>query len=247
MSKSKGNVIDPLDVAKKYSADTLRIFLVSIASPDRDSAWSSTGIESMHKFIKKFFNYCENIKQGKSSSKIESKINKLIKEVTENISSLQYNLAIIKLRQFFETANEEKEISRKDLESFVKLMSPFCPHITEELWHNLGNKTFVSKETWPIADESKINLKLEEQEKAVDKTVGDIVSILNILKEKNNKEASKVYVYVMPNELESYNEDVLTKRASKPVKVFAVNDKNKYDPEGKSSKAKPGKPGIFVE
>ncbi len=247
MSKSKGNVIDPLDIAKKYSADTLRIFLVSIAAPDRDSAWSSTGIESMHKFIRKFFNYCESVKQGKSSSKIESKINKLIKDVSENISSLQYNLAIIKLRQFFETASEEKEISKKDLESFVKLMSPFCPHITEELWHKLGNKTFVSKETWPISDESKINLKLEEQEKAVDKTVGDIVSILNILKEKNNKEASKVYVYVMPNELESYSDEVLTKRASKPVKVFAVNDKNKYDPEGKSSKAKPGKPGIFVE
>jgi hypothetical protein len=51
----------------------------------------------------------------------------------------------------------------------------------------------------------------------------------------------------MPNELENYNDEVLTKRASKPVKVFAVNDKNKYDPESKSSKAKPGKPGIFVE
>jgi len=247
MSKSKGNVIDPLDVAKKYSADTLRIFLVSIAAPDKDSAWSSTGIESMHKFIKKFFNYCENVKQGKSSPKVESKVNKLIKEVSGDLQSLQYNLAIIKLRQFFDVANEEKEISKKDLESFVKLMSPFCPHITEELWHKLGNKTFVSKESWPICDEKKIDNKLEEQEKIVDKTVGDIVSILNIIKEKSNKDASKVYVYVMPNEIEVYNNEVLTKRTGKEVIVFAVNDKKKYDPEGKSSKAKPGKPGIFVE
>jgi len=89
MSKSKGNVIDPLDVSKKYSADTLRIFLVSMASPDKDSAWSSTGIESMHKFIKKFFVYSQNAKLGVSSLRVQSKINKLIKETTQDLEKLQ--------------------------------------------------------------------------------------------------------------------------------------------------------------
>ncbi|NMB66648.1 leucine--tRNA ligase [Candidatus Woesearchaeota archaeon] len=247
MSKSKGNVIDPLDVSKKYSADTLRIFLVSMASPDKDSAWSSTGIESMHKFIKKFFVYSQNATLGVSSLRVQSKINKLIKETTQDLEKLQYNLAIIKLRKFFDIILEEKEIAKKDLENYIKLLSPFCPHIAEELWHKLGNKTFISLESWPVADESKINEKLEEQEKTFDKTVGDIISVLNILKEKNNQEAKKVYVYVMPNELEIYNEEILTKRIGKPTKVYAVNDKDKYDPQGKSSKAKPAKPGIFVE
>jgi len=247
MSKSKGNVIDPLDVSNKYSADTLRIFLVSLASPDKDSAWSSTGIESMHRFIKRFFNYCENTKLGKSSSKLESKVNKMIKEVTQDIESLQYNLAIIKLRKFLDIALEEKEIAKTDLENYIKLISPFCPHISEELWHKLGNKTFVSLESWPIADESKINAKLEEQERIVDKTVGDIISIINILKEKNGKEPEKIYVYVMPNELDNYNEEIMTRRVGKQVKIYGVNDKNKYDPQGKAGKAKPGKPGLFVE
>lgn len=247
MSKSKGNVIDPLDVSKKYSVDTLRTFLVSIASPDRDSAWSNTGIESMHKFIKKFFNFCENVKLGKSSPKIESKVNKLIKDVSQDLELLQYNLAIIKLRKFLEVIDEEEEICKKDIESYIKLMSPFCPHITEEIWHKLGNKTFISKENWPIADEKKINLKLEEQEKILDKTIGDILSVVNILKEKQNKETNKVYVYVMPNEIGFYDNETLTKRVGKEVKIFAVSDKNKYDPENKSSKAKPGKPGLFIE
>jgi leucyl-tRNA synthetase len=218
-----------------------------MASPDKDSAWSSTGIESMHKFIKKFFVYSQNAKLGVSSLRVQSKINKLIKETTQDLEKLQYNLVIIKLRKFFDIILEEKEIAKKDLENYIKLLSPFCPHIAEELWHKLGNKTFVSLESWPVADESKINEKLEEQEKTFDKTIGDIISVLNILKEKNNQEAKKVYVYVMPNELEIYNEEILTKRVGKQIKVYAVNDKNKYDPQGKSSKAKPGKPGIFVE
>jgi leucyl-tRNA synthetase len=247
MSKSKGNVIDPLDVSKKYSADTLRIFLVSMASPDKDSAWSSTGIESMYKFIKKFFNFYKTIKINKSDKKIESKYNKLIKEITLDLEKLQYNLAIIKLRKFFDILENEKEVSKDVLEGYLKLIAPFCPHIAEELWHNLGNKTFVSQENWPIVDESKIDEKLEEQEKILDKTIGDIISIINILKEKQNKNCEKVYLYVMPNELEIYDEGILNKRVLKQVKVYAVNDKNKYDPENKSNKAKPGKPGIFVE
>jgi leucyl-tRNA synthetase len=247
MSKSKGNVIDPLDVSKRYSADTLRIFLVSMASPDKDSAWSSTGIESMYKFIKKFFNFYKTIKINKSDKKIESKYNKLIKEITLDLEKLQYNLAIIKLRKFFDILENEKEVSKDVLEGYLKLIAPFCPHIAEELWHNLGNKTFVSQENWPIVDESKIDEKLEEQEKILDKTIGDIISIINILKEKQNKNCEKVYLYVMPNELEIYDEGILNKRVLKQVKVYAVNDKNKYDPENKSNKAKPGKPGIFIE
>ena len=80
----------------------------------------------------------------------------------------------------------------------------------------------------------------------VDKTVSDIANILKIINEKGGK-ASKVYLYVMPNEEGIYSEDLLSAKVGKIVKVFKVNDKDKYDPENKSKKAKPGKPGIFVE
>ena len=247
MSKSRGNVVDPLDMIKKYSCDTLRIFLVSIASPDSDSMWSDTGIESMHKFIKKFVDYYSDVKIGKSSAKVESKINKAIKEITEDIEKFRYNLAVIKLRGLLDVFTNEKEIGKKDLENYLKLISPFCPHIAEELWSKLKNKEFISLEKWPVCDEKKINEKLEQLEQAAEKTINDIQNVLRIIKEKQGKEGEKIYLYVMPFELSGYNNEDLTKRIQKPVKVFAVNDKNKYDPENKASKAKPGKPGIFIE
>lgn len=244
MSKSRGNVVDPLDVIKKYSADTLRIFLVSVASPDKDSSWSDTGIESMHKFINKFINFTSEIKKGKSSEKIESKINKAIKEVTKDIEEMQYNLAIIKLRQLVDSASEEKEISKKDLEKIVKLISPFCPHITEELWEKLGNKSFVSLEKWPEFDEKKINEKLEQQEKIVDSLINDINNVLKIVGEKK-----KVFIYTLPNEKEIYKSEIdsIKKRTNLDVFVYAVNDKDKHDPENKSKKAKFNRPSIYLE
>ena len=85
MSKSRGNVIDPLTMTEKYGADTLRLFLVSIASPDSDFVWSQEGIEGMHKFIRKLFEYFSNVKVRKSNSRIESKIHSVLKSVTEEI------------------------------------------------------------------------------------------------------------------------------------------------------------------
>jgi len=247
MSKSKGNVILPDEVSKKYGMDTARLFLMSQASPEKDTNWSESGIEGSLRIVNKIFNYFENAKFGKSSAIIETKTNKAIKEVNEDIENFRYNFAIIKLRALFEAMENEKEISKKDAESFLKLLHPFCPHITEELWHKLGNKTFISLESWPAADESKINEKLEEAEKNADKTVSDILNVLKIIKEKTGKDGEKIYLYVMPFELAGFNAGAVSKRVGKEVKIFAVNDKNKYDPEGKSSKAKPGKPGIFVE
>ncbi|MBI2632756.1 leucine--tRNA ligase [Candidatus Pacearchaeota archaeon] len=245
MSKSRGNVIDPLEISKKYGTDALRLFLVSMTSPDKDFAWSSAGIESSFNFVMKLVKYSENVKLGKSSKKLEHKANTAIREVTNNIESLKYNFAIIHLRSLLDSL--EDEIAEKDLKSIIKLVAPFCPHIAEELWSNLGNKDFITLERWPEVDESKIDTKIDEQEKAFKKTVDDIFNVLKIVKEKKGKESIKVYLYVLPNENEGYNSEMLSKRIGKEVIVFAVNDKKKYDPEGKAGKAKPGKPGIYAE
>jgi len=245
MSKSRENVIDPLVVSEKYGVDTLRLFLVSMASPDKDYSWSSTGIESMNRFVVRAYNFFDDLKIGKSSEKQEHKINKFVKEVTSCIEDVQHNLAIIKLRELFDIL--EKEISKEDIEKVIKVMSVFCPHIAEEMWEKIDGKGFVSLASWPEADESKIDEKFEQMEKSMDKTVGDVMNVLKIVKEKSGKEGEKVYLYVIPNELVNYDELVLSKRIGKEIKVYAVNDKKKYDPEGKAGKAKPGKPGIFVE
>jgi len=247
MSKSRGNVVLPEEVSEKYGIDTARLFLMSIASPDKDTQWNDKGVEGSLRFVNRVMEIISKIKKVKSSARIESKVNKSIKEITEDIENFRYNIAIIKLRTLFEVIESESEISKKDIESFIKLLSPFAPHIAEELWEKIGNKGFVSLESWPKVDEKKIDVKLEQQEQAVDKTVSDIVNIINIIKEKQGKEADKVYLYVIPNELTNYNSEMLGKRLNKTVKVFAVNDKSKYDPENKAGKAKPGRPGVFVE
>ncbi|MBM3233130.1 leucine--tRNA ligase [Candidatus Pacearchaeota archaeon] len=245
MSKSIGNVVDPLDASSKYGVDALRMFLVSMASPDKDTNWNQNGLESVSKLIKSMVHYAHTVKFGNSSKRIESKIHSTLKSVSEQIEGLKYNSAVIQIRALFESF--EPEISKKDFQIFLKMISPFCPHLAEELWEKIGGKGFISLAEWPKVDEGKIDLKLEEAEKAVEKTVSDIINVLNLVKEKQGKEAEKVYLYVIPNEIEGYDSTILSRRVNKEVVVYAVNDKQKYDPSGKAGKSKPGKPGIYVE
>ena len=234
MSKSIGNVIDPLEIITKYGADSLRLFLVSVAASTSNFNWSEKGVQGSFKFVNKVNDYFNKVKIGKSSEKIESKINKSVNEITLDIENFRYNLAIIKLRELFSCF--ESEISKKDAESFLKLISVFCPYLSEEIWSKLGNKGFISLDKWPVVDSKKINKKFDVEEQAIDKLKNDIENIKKI----TGKENPKVYVYVLPKEVEIY-------KNVEDIEVFSVADKNKYDPENKSKKAKPGKPAIFVE
>ncbi len=246
MSKSRGNIVLPEEVSGKYGIDTARLFLVSTANPDKDLMWSASGIEGSFRFINRVIEYFENVKIGKSDRKIESKLNKTIKEVTEDIKNFRYNLAVIKIRTLFDVFKEE---SKEVLNDFLKLLHPFCPHITEELWHKIGNKGFISLEKWPVADESKIDPEIEKQEQQIMRTMEDIRNIIKIIKEKQKKEAKKAYLYVIPKELKLYEEakEVMNEELDIKVEVYPVSDKNKYDPESKAGKAKPEKPAIYLE
>src|SRR3989344_3356060 len=246
MSKSRGNVVLPEEVSEKYGIDTARLFLVSIASPDKDIQWSENGIEGSSRFVNKAMDYFKKIKLGKSGEKTEHKINKTVKEVTQHIETFEYNLAVIKIREFFN--NLPENIDKKTAEDFLKILHPFCPHISEELWQKLGNKTFISLEKWPLANESKINEKFDEEEKAIEYLISDVNNVAKIINEKG-KSAGKLYLYALPNETSIYlnNLKEIEKRTTLKVKVFSVSDKNKHDPENKSKKAKPGKPGIYLE
>ena len=117
----------------------------------------------------------KGIKIGKSSEKIESKLNKTIKEVTEQIENFKYNLAVIKIRDLFNSLPEKT--SKDVLEKSLKLLHPFCPHITEELWSKIGNNGLITSEKWPIVDEKKINEKFEKEEQAIEKLKSDIEKI----------------------------------------------------------------------
>ena len=245
MSKSSGNGVDPIDITKKYGTDTLRLFLVSVASPDKDSSWTETGVESMNKFVQRIWEYSNSVKFGKSSFKLQHKLNRTILDVGREIENLNYNIAIIKLRTLFD--DFENEISQKDFSDFVKLFVPFAPHVAEEIWSKLENDGFISSAVWPVADESKIDERIEKAEKIVEQTVADIQNVLRIVRDKSAKTPKHVYLYAIPAEVGLFEVDAMREKFGLDVSVFAVNDNMKYDPQGKSGKAKPGKPAIFVD
>ncbi|HLC85975.1 MAG TPA: leucine--tRNA ligase [Candidatus Nanoarchaeia archaeon] len=204
MSKSLGNVINPIDMIEKYSADSLRFTLMSLASPDKDSVWNDITLESNHKWLIRFYNFCSNAKLGKSSPRTEHKINKTIKETTEEIQNFRYNIAIIKLRTLLDNLEKEEKVSREDLENYLKLLHPICPHITEELWHKLGNKTLISLEKWPKYNEKKINTELEQAETLVENIKDDIREVMKIL---NKQTFSSLNIIISPKwKYELYNE-----------------------------------------
>jgi len=190
MSKSRGNVVLPENVSKKFGIDTARFFLVSVASPDKDTEWSEKGIEGSLRLMRKIFDYFDNVKIGKSSKRVESKLNNGIKGITEDIENFKYNLATIKVREVFESL--EPEVSKDTLEKFLKLLHPFCPHITEELWEKIGNKPFLSIDSWPKYDEKKIDLKAESLEDTLHAVSADIKQVQTLTKITNPKKITLI-------------------------------------------------------
>ncbi|MFH1238261.1 MAG: leucine--tRNA ligase [archaeon] len=241
MSKSKGNIINPDEVSKKYGMDSARYFLLSLAAPDKPRDWSEKGIQGSLRFIRKIFNIFENIKFGKSSDDFVSKLGLTIKEVTEFYGSFQYRKATIKLKELFDLLIEQKEVSKEDFGISLKLLNPICPHITEELWEKLGNKNFISVSEWPKIDNSRI----KKKEKKFDLNLKIIEDVKYVLEKVGG--GNVVYIYVMPFELGKVDVEKIEKAVGKRVKVFAVNDSKKHDPQNKAKKAKPGKVGIYLE
>jgi len=231
MSKSSGNAVTQDAISEKYGIDSARLFLMFVASPESAMEWSDKGIEGVYKFIKKTLVMKPSLEPN---SRLEHYKNKFVKEITEDIENFKFNLAIVKLMKWGNLL--VKGCDKESYFDFLKLLHPFCPHITEELWEKLGNKSFISLEKWPEADLKKVNKKFEEEEKFVEKLKADITNIKKIVGKKN----PKVYVYVIPKELELY-------KNIKGIKVFSISDKDKYDPENKSKKVKLGRPGIYLE
>ncbi len=159
MSKSMFNVVNPDDIVESYGADTLRLYEMFLGPLEQSKPWDTNGIDGVYRFLRRFWNlFFEGDKlalQDSEPTRDELKsIHKLIKKVTSDIETFSFNTAV---SAFMICANELSSLkcrNRSVLTDFVICLSPFAPHISEELWHLMGNETSVCDAAWPSFDES---------------------------------------------------------------------------------------------
>jgi leucyl-tRNA synthetase len=162
MSKSRGNVINPDIVIEKYGADTLRLYEMFMGPLDRDKPWSMTAIEGVYRFAQRTWRmFIEDHPDGTATalfsesapSAEDLKItHKTIKKVTEDIENLRFNTAISQMMVFVNHMTKLPKKPRACLRPFVQLLNPFAPHLAEELWEMMGEKSILTYEAWPQYD-----------------------------------------------------------------------------------------------
>ena len=153
MSKRWGNVINPDDVIERFGSDTFRLYEMFMGPFDASIAWSTEGLIGPRKFLEKVWKIYFSEAVGKETSEeLQKTLHKTIKKVGEDIEEMKYNTAISAMMVFTNQLEKEKNISDEDFGKFLKILSPFAPHLTQELWDKMGNKTFLMEEAWPEYD-----------------------------------------------------------------------------------------------
>lgn len=150
-------VINPTDIVNSHGADALRLYEMFMGPIQADKPWSSQGIDGAKKFIDRIYRIFETNKVTEDNNKKLEKIyNQTVKGVTEDYESLNFNTAISKLMIFVNAVYKEDNLPKEYAEGFVKLLSPVCPFLGEELWQTLGNNNTITYEPWPTYDETKL-------------------------------------------------------------------------------------------
>ena len=152
MSKRWGNVINPDDIIDEYGADTFRTYEMFMGPFDQAVSWSTKGLTGPKRFLDKIWKMQEGL-LDESPKEVQAQLHKTIKKVSEDIENMKYNTAISEMMILVNLA-EKEGISKSDFENLLKILSPFAPHMTQEIWSNMGHDSFLLNETWPEYDES---------------------------------------------------------------------------------------------
>jgi len=156
MSKSLKNVVNPDDVVRKYGADSLRLYEMFMGPLDVIKPWADTGVKGVFGFLGrvfKFFAHTENITEGEEDIEILKELHYTIKKVGNDIEDLKFNTAISQMMIFTNACIKKGKVTKDTASRFIKVLSPFAPHIAEEIWEIYGNKESMAKESYPAYDE----------------------------------------------------------------------------------------------
>jgi len=157
MSKSFGNVINPDDIVKEYGADALRLYEMFMGPFDQAIAWNQKGLKGVFRFLEKVWKLVLESKNEKSGQNILSEIHKLNKKIDSDLETMKFNTIVSSFMEFINFCLENKEEVGKDvIERILLLLAPFAPHITEELWHQLGYEDSIHNQSWPVYDKNMV-------------------------------------------------------------------------------------------
>ncbi|MCI8386915.1 MAG: leucine--tRNA ligase [Clostridiales bacterium] len=155
MSKSKGNVVDPNDVVDEYGADVLRVYTLFMGDYASAAPWSDSSVKGCKRFLERVAGLTDIAKGKGATPKLESAFHKTVKKVSQDIEDMKFNTAIAAMMSLINEIYDGGSLTEDELGVFVRILSPFAPHISEEMWAGLGNDTLCAISEWPKYDESK--------------------------------------------------------------------------------------------
>ena len=212
MSKSRGNVVNPDEIVKNYGADTMRVYEMFIGDFEKAAPWSQASIKGSKRFLDKVWALFDILSDEKGYSKeLESEIHRTIKKVTEDIEGLKMNTAIAALMTLLNSIQGKKSITRDEYKTFLILLNPFAPHITEELWEMCGFDGMLNEAKWPDFDEAK----------CVDSTVEIVIQINGKIKARVNVAAdiSAAEAIALAKQQEAVSKEISGKNIIKELYV----------------------------
>ena len=156
MSKSRGNVVNPDDIVREYGADTMRLYEMFIGDFEKAAPWNSASIKGCKRFLDRVWNLQEIVTEGDGyRPELEAMIHRTVKKVTEDIDNLKANTAIAAMMSLLNAICDTGAITKGELRTLTLLLNPFAPHMTEEIWEQMGFGGVVTDQQWPTYDEAK--------------------------------------------------------------------------------------------
>jgi leucyl-tRNA synthetase len=156
MSKSRGNVVNPDDIVNEYGADTLRTYEMFIGAFDLSASWSENGVKGCRRFLERVWKLQDILVDGDHYSQdMETKMHQTIKKVSSDFENLKYNTAIAALMALLNDFTKKGSMTKGEYRTFLLLLNPVAPHITEEIWNLCGFEGYVYQQSWPEYDEAK--------------------------------------------------------------------------------------------
>ncbi len=197
MSKSRGNVVNPDDVVSRYGADSMRLFEMFMGPLEEMKPWNTRGVEGVFRFLNRVWrlfvdedgNLNPSIKDIGCPPDFERLFHQTVKKVGEDIEALRFNTAISQLMIFLNEAMKLEQLPRREMEQFVLLLSPFAPHLCEELWERTVHAKSLAYETWPVYDREKI---VEENVEIVLQVNGKVRSKLLVAQGTSEKQLEEM-------------------------------------------------------